>query len=151
MAEFKDYIPLFMDSPAHRNLPLYKLHRAMNTPLSLDFHHTVREGDKVVGLMTWGFFSPEVKLVYMDRTRVLYPSDWESGEERCLISVVAPYGNLLKMAKEIRKKDPEIFKCFHMRHRHRPGVFIENRKRIYSPIAKTYQFSYTAQERDQYV
>ncbi len=56
---------------------------------------------------TWGFFSAHIAQGWVDRTHRIKAEDWRSGNELWMVDLVAPFGNVRQLIRELRKIFPK--------------------------------------------
>jgi cytolysin-activating lysine-acyltransferase len=84
---------LAMRSPRHAASTVSSLRAALEPPLIMGQYRIFRFDGVPRGIITWGWFSPEVEKAYV-AGEVLRPEDWRSGDRLWLVDLIAPYRGL---------------------------------------------------------
>lgn len=104
MAVFGQMCALSAFSPVHKNWYMHDFSRLFMPPVALRQFYMLPDGS---GFFTWAFLSKEIAKGWVERTHKLQAEDWQSGEEMWLIDVIAPFGNIRKLAREGRRLFPK--------------------------------------------
>lgn len=106
-------VSLSSHSPQHNDYSIYDIGRLYWPPLTLDQYRVFMaseypEGflsprdDWAIGFVTWAMMSPDSVKAYATGSRKLTPDDFHSGAELWVIDMVAPFGGVHKMVREVR-------------------------------------------------
>jgi len=69
--------------------------------------------------MSWAYLTKEASEGYINGTRFLQARDWNAGKERWIIDFIAPFGELMPLVRELRKRDDLLPYAKHMRAKDR--------------------------------
>tara|TARA_A100000172_G_scaffold20805_1_gene11819 strand:- start:280 stop:786 length:507 start_codon:yes stop_codon:yes gene_type:complete len=88
--------------------PIRAIERVIVPPIILHQYKIFRYAKQPVGFVTWAFFSDEVHEIFINRTRLLQPYDFTSGDRLWImdlcISTDAPKGLAAKAGRYLRRK-----------------------------------------------
>ncbi len=99
-------ITLAVISKTHRHWSLADFDRLIVPPIALGQCYAFWSDTGVLtGFFTWANLTKEAEFGYLERIRLLVPSDWNAGDHSkiWMIDAFAPYGGLLRMTKFITK------------------------------------------------
>ena len=99
MGDIQTIHELMMQSPVHRKWSADGFIRYVFPPLMLKQHYFTKDRRAWI---SWAFLSPEIADGFQKRTRHLSIDDWYSGDELWFIDMIAPYGNVRELMKDIR-------------------------------------------------
>lgn len=100
---FGEIVWLFSQSPKHKNFFLSDLEWLVMTPVLLRQFRVFYAPDRPIGVALWGYVNDEVEQRLMSGHARLAPVDWKSGEKLWLVDVVAPYGGIDAMIKDLKQ------------------------------------------------
>ncbi|HOI74121.1 MAG TPA: toxin-activating lysine-acyltransferase [Syntrophales bacterium] len=92
---------LAMNSPAHRFMFVADFEWRILPPVVLDQAKVYMRDESPVAFASWAFLSKEVADRYRKIGR-LAPPDWKSGDEPWLIDVIAPFGSVEEVVKDLK-------------------------------------------------
>ena len=81
-------------SEPHRNWLIADLDRYLIPPLVLNQAWLFLRGRKPVGFFSWAYLTQEAENGLIDGTRPIQPDDWNAGDRRWSMDVIAPFGDL---------------------------------------------------------
>lgn len=92
---------LAMNSPAHRFMFVADFEWRILPPIVIEQAKVYMRDESPVAFASWAFLSPEVAARYKQIGR-LAPPDWKSGDEPWLIDVIAPFGSVEEIVKDLK-------------------------------------------------
>lgn len=92
---------LAMNSPAHRFMFVADFEWRILPPVVIDQAKVYMRDESPVAFASWAFLSPEVAVRYKQIGK-LAPADWKSGDEPWLIDVIAPFGSVEEVVKDLK-------------------------------------------------
>ena len=107
-------VSLSSHSPQHHDYSVYDIGRLYWPPLTLnqcrvfmaseypDGFLSPRD-DWAIGFVTWALMSPDSIEAYVTGSRKLTPDDFHSGAELWVIDMIAPFGGVQRMVRDIRR------------------------------------------------
>ena len=107
-------VSLSSHSPQHHDYSVYDIGRLYWPPLTLnqcrvfmaseypDGFLSPRD-DWAIGFVTWALMSPNSIEAYVTGNRKLTPDDFHSGAELWVIDMIAPFGGVQRMVRDIRR------------------------------------------------
>jgi len=95
---------LFAHHPAKRYLFLGDIDWAVMPPLVLDQCKLYMQGEAPFAYLSWAFVNDEVQARLAGGQLRLAPHEWKCGENLWLIDVVAPFGKVDDLIRELREK-----------------------------------------------
>lgn len=100
---FGEIVWLMSQADDFKELTLSQLEVSVMSPVLLRQFRLFRENNMPVGLATWASVSAEAKeRISIDRSS-MKPKDWNSGDEKMVIDIVAPFGAREAIEKEIKE------------------------------------------------
>ncbi|MDA0655185.1 MAG: toxin-activating lysine-acyltransferase [Proteobacteria bacterium] len=106
---------LLTQSPMHKNLFLTDLEWMVMTPILLNQYRVFHTEGRPVGAAFWAYLSEEGEQRIVSGVGRLAPQDWKAGDRLWLVNLVAPFGGVDEMIKdltEVSLKD-KAFKYHH--------------------------------------
>ena len=94
---------LMMHSPAHKHLFLTDLEWLVLPPVLLQQFRVFRRNNVPFAYVSWGYLSEDVEKRLTNGERKLGPADWKSGDRVWLIDLIAPFGGLDEVVKQLRE------------------------------------------------
>jgi cytolysin-activating lysine-acyltransferase len=94
---------LMMHSPAHKFLFVADYEWRIMPPIALDQAKLYMKDEAPLAFASWAFLSPEAAERYR-RTGKLAPADWKSGDEAWLVDLIAPFGGVDELLKDLKTK-----------------------------------------------
>lgn len=92
---------LALNSPAHRFMFVADFEWRILPPIVLDQAKVYMREESPVAFASWAFLSPEAVTRYKATGR-LAPADWKSGDDPWLIDVIAPFGSVEEVLKDLK-------------------------------------------------
>jgi len=92
---------LAMNSPAHRFMFVADFEWRILPPLIIEQAKVYTREEAPVAFASWAFLSPEAEARYRQIGK-LAPPDWKSGTEPWLIDVIAPFGSVEEVLKDLK-------------------------------------------------
>ena len=102
-----DVVLLMANSDFHGRWFIDDLERLIIPPLELGQFYAFEVEGRVVGWASWAMLTPEAAQGYVDGTRKIQPEDWNAGDERWVIDLIAPFGNASEIIKDFRRRSDE--------------------------------------------
>jgi len=100
---FGEIVWLFSQSPKHKNFFLSDLEWLVMTPVLLRQFRVFYAPDRPIGVALWAYVNDDVEQRLMSGHARLAPVDWKSGDKLWLVDVVAPYGGIDAMMKDLKQ------------------------------------------------
>lgn len=91
---FSAVIWLLGRSEPHRKWLIADIDRYVIPPLVLNQAWLFLRGQRPVGFFSWAHLTLEVEQSYIDGSRLVEPEDWNAGDRRWSMDVIAPFGDL---------------------------------------------------------
>tara|TARA_R110002153_G_scaffold272486_1_gene441228 strand:+ start:4130 stop:4564 length:435 start_codon:yes stop_codon:yes gene_type:complete len=111
-----DAINLMTLSNWHKSYKPIDVSRYICTPIMADrarWYFDDEEGT-LQGFLTWTFLTEEAEIAFLNKTRPLEWDDWRQNEGNLwIIDLIAPYGNVLEMARDSKKWFEDQFGASH--------------------------------------
>lgn len=95
---------LLMHAKHQQHYALFQLAALVLTPIKLDQFRIYRGAKGPVGFVAWAWMSDEASDDYAHDRRLLTPDDIHSGPDLWLIEMVAPFGHLPAIARDLRDR-----------------------------------------------
>jgi len=103
MSKFGDICTLLAKSGTYTHWSLAKIGEAIGYPLSLDQCFVYYREEEPVGVITYAYVSEEALTALMAGQRIIRREDWQSGEHLFVPDLIAPFGDVRRMAKHFHK------------------------------------------------
>jgi len=104
MTVFGDIFYLLLASEIHREWSVAEVYKFIFPPLELGQYEIFKVDGQAAGFVTWAFLTDEAAEGYVNETRKLQPDDWNAGDRRWVIDLVAPFGNASEAIREFRRR-----------------------------------------------
>ena len=95
---------LMMNSPAHRHLFMTDLEWLLMPSLLHQQFRIFRRDNVPVAFVSWAWLTEDAEKRFLSGVRRLQPGDWKAGDRLWLIDLIAPFGGLDAVTKELREK-----------------------------------------------
>lgn len=99
-----EIVSLMIRSPAHRHLFLADLEWLVAPPLMLGQFRLYRRDKAPVAYVSWALLTEEAERRVINGAWRLTPGDWKAGDRVWVVDVVAPYGGLDAIMKDLRER-----------------------------------------------
>lgn len=97
-------IGLLAASPIHSKWSVADVARLIRTPLVLGQARLFYDnGRGPVGFVSWAYLTPKARDGFLNRTRKLNALDWNAGDELWFIDLIAPYGHMKQIHRQLRE------------------------------------------------
>ncbi len=96
---------LAMNSSAHRFMFIADFEWRILPPVVFDQAKVYMREEQPIAFASWAFLSEEAAERYRKIGR-LAPKDWKSGDEAWLIDVIAPFGSVEEIVKDLKTNTP---------------------------------------------
>ncbi|MFZ8864977.1 MAG: toxin-activating lysine-acyltransferase [Rickettsiales bacterium] len=94
---------LLLSSKLHRQYRINDIGTVFLPPIHLNQFRIYKNKDvDPIALVTWAFFSKEIKEKYLTKKYLLKPEDWKSGDRLWLIDFLAPFGHMKMVGKDLK-------------------------------------------------
>lgn len=93
---------LMMNSPLHKHLFIADLEWLAAPPIMLKQFRIFRHSKVPIGYASWAFISEEAEQRLMSGARRLQPAEWNAGDRIWLMDLVAPFGGMENIIKELQ-------------------------------------------------
>ena len=97
-------VQLYMLSPAHRHLFFSDLEWMVIPAITHRQMRLIQRGGKPFAYVSWAFLNEEGKQRITAGVPRLKPSDWTAGDNAWIVDLVAPFGGLDAILKELKEK-----------------------------------------------
>lgn len=97
-----DILELCLGSDVHRNWFVKDIERLFIEPLKADQARLFYRNGKVIGYISWAFFSYEAEDAFVTGKRKLQSDDWKSGNRVWIVDCIAPYGDVGFIGRWVR-------------------------------------------------
>ncbi len=94
---------LMMHSPMHRHLFVTDFEWLLLPPLMQRQFRIFRRNNVPFAFASWAWMTEEVEKRFLSGVRRLRPADWKGGDRLWLVDLIAPFGGLDAVAKELRE------------------------------------------------
>ena len=88
-------------SGLHRNWRIQDIERLVLPPIRLGQCRLYRNRKRVFAFATWAWLTEEAEEGYISETRLLQPEDWRAGRRLWIIDLIAPFGGVTKIGRDI--------------------------------------------------
>jgi cytolysin-activating lysine-acyltransferase len=106
--DLSDIVRLMAKCPHYGKWPLKSIERVILPAVDLHQYKVFRYAKQPVGFVTWAFLSDEAHQAFIDHSRLLQPSDFNSGDRLWVMDVCtsadAPKGLPRKMIRYLRER-----------------------------------------------
>jgi cytolysin-activating lysine-acyltransferase len=92
-----------MHSRHKQRYALFQLAALVTTPITLDQFRIYRNAKGPVGFVSWAWMSDEASDDYANDRRLLAPEDISSGSNLWVIELIAPFGHMRSIARDLRE------------------------------------------------
>lgn len=121
--DFCEIVVLLDTSPAHRRYSVEDIYRIIYAPIVLDQYRIYRDAaGRALTFVTWAWLSPMAARGFIDRTRLLQPGDFQSGDELWFIDIVGHNPNMRGIVRDLQSTFGGAKGGYHMRMRERGVV-----------------------------
>lgn len=105
-ADFGAMLYLSSLTPVHRDRMLTQAVYTFETPLRLGQYHIFRQNGFPRGFVTFAGLSNQAERRFAIRQEALKPEDYASGNSFWLVDLVAPFGQIRQMVRQLKKSIP---------------------------------------------
>ncbi|MEQ8825200.1 MAG: toxin-activating lysine-acyltransferase [Filomicrobium sp.] len=95
---------LMSQSPLHKRFFIEDLEWFVMTPALLQQFRLYYAQDRPIGVVLWATVNAEVEQMLLGGTTKLRPQDWQSGNQAWIVEVIAPFGGVEEMVKDLKTK-----------------------------------------------
>ncbi len=95
---------LLTQSQRHKNFFLSDLEWLVMTPILLQQFRVFYAKDRPIGVVLWAKVDEEVEGRLSTGNAKLRPQDWKSGDKLWVVDVIAPFGGIDEMLKDLKEK-----------------------------------------------
>ena len=96
-----------MHSPVLAEMELRHIGEVFLRPLALGQFRRWRKGGRIIGVATWAWLNDETAARMLADGGVA-PGDWASGDQLWFIDVIAPYGDMRAISRDLRSLFPGV-------------------------------------------
>ncbi|MBJ3775462.1 toxin-activating lysine-acyltransferase [Acuticoccus mangrovi] len=96
-----ELVEIAMHSPVLSRMELRHMGEVFLRPLALDQLRRWHRGDRIVGVATWAWLNDETAAAML-RDGGVAPHAWQSGDQLWFIDVIAPYGDMRAISRDLR-------------------------------------------------
>ncbi len=97
---------LVAHSEVHTGITLDELESIFLHPMHIGQMRRWYRGDAMVGLATWAWLDEEAEAEYLATGQVA-PGKWQSGDRLWFVDVIAPFGDVKEITRELRQVIPQ--------------------------------------------
>ena len=119
MTALESIIYLMLHSEVHKWWTINDIQRLVIPPIALKQCQILYRDNKPAAYMSWAYLTKEASEGYINKTRFLQAGDWNAGVDRWVIDFIAPFGKLMPLYRELRKREDLLPYAKHMRARDR--------------------------------
>jgi cytolysin-activating lysine-acyltransferase len=119
MTALESVIYLMLNSEIHKQWTLTDIQRLIIPPIAIKQCQILYRDNAPAAYMSWAYLTKEASEGYINKTRFLQPEDWNAGVDRWIIDFIAPFGELMPLVRELRKRDDLLPHARHMRAKDR--------------------------------
>ena len=98
---------LWMQTPGHRDLPLYALSKVLLPPLKAQQYMLASASDgntlRPVAYVAWANFNADAESRYLHSAAAIRPEDWNSGDRMWITDWFSPFGHSVALRKTVGK------------------------------------------------
>ena len=98
---------LWMQTPGHRDLPLYALNKVLLPPLKAQQYMLASASDgntlRPVAYVAWANFNADAESRYLHSAAAIHPEDWNSGDRMWITDWFSPFGHTAALRKTVGK------------------------------------------------
>ena len=98
---------LMTKSKQHRRWYFSDIENLVMPPIRLGQCIVFRHRKRPIGYLSWAFLDDEAEHAFVYGARESRPADWNSGDSMWWMDFVAPFGDLKKMGRQVRKMFPD--------------------------------------------
>lgn len=91
-----------MHGKQQQRYALFQLAALVTTPIKLDQFRIYRNAKGPIGFVSWAWMSDTASDDYANDRRLLTPDDINSGPHLWLIEMIAPFGHMHEIARDLR-------------------------------------------------
>jgi cytolysin-activating lysine-acyltransferase len=99
-----EIVRLMLASDLHRRWPLELIERYVVPALHHQQFRLYRDGERVIGYVSWAWLSQDVEDRYLKGGYALTLEDWKSGELPWIIDFVTPHGHMAQVRVALRRE-----------------------------------------------
>ncbi|MDP7150799.1 MAG: toxin-activating lysine-acyltransferase [Paracoccaceae bacterium] len=92
---YGDAFFLAMRCPRHRQMSMQEMRLYLEPPIVQGSYRVFRIQNIPRGMFTWAMLSPDAERRLIEG-EVLHPGDWNSGDRRWIIDIIAPYRGMMQ-------------------------------------------------------
>ena len=94
---------LMLRSPIHKNMSLTSFDRVVMPSLYLGQYALWHTPQGIpTGYASWAYLTDEAAQGYVSQTRKLQPDDWAVGDQLWFINLIAPFGGVPQLVRELQ-------------------------------------------------
>lgn len=99
-------VDLMSRSQQHRRFTIRDVMRVLVPPIETGQCYMYRQDGKMRGFVSWAWFADDVERSFVAGTRLIQPSDWQSGTNLWLIDFIAPHGHAKRIVQHLSRSFP---------------------------------------------